>query len=262
MRTKAKVTAALLVVLVTALMTTAILAYFIYERTLSGLVTSRFEFVAKELKRKIEDGLDLGLPIGELENVNELLRQQISTDDALLDLTIQNAKGAVLFDTDSARIGITVDRRWLPDIEQSDQDSSRTYLTNSEIRVPLVNSFGKVVGGLVVTYSQAYYDKKRAQAIGSIVETTTIVLLVGSFIGLAGALVISSPVDREVVRLEASLRTILARVGARSDDHMSGARDLKSEVGRFEDKLLNAVTALEKVEAAVAASQSAPSGTR
>lgn len=84
MHTQTKILAALLMVTIIALTTTATLGYFIYERTLSGLVTSRFEYIATELKRKVETGLDLGLPMGELENVNELLRQEILTDNALL----------------------------------------------------------------------------------------------------------------------------------------------------------------------------------
>ena len=70
MNTQTKILAALLMVSIIALTTTATLGYFIYERTLSGLVLSRFEFIATELKRKVEAGLDLGLPLGELENIN------------------------------------------------------------------------------------------------------------------------------------------------------------------------------------------------
>ena len=66
MHTQTKILAALLMVSIVALTTTATLGYFMYERTLSGLVTSRFVFVATELKRKVEAGLDLGLPLGEL----------------------------------------------------------------------------------------------------------------------------------------------------------------------------------------------------
>ncbi|MFO1113115.1 MAG: hypothetical protein U1E35_04345 [Rhodospirillales bacterium] len=42
MNTQTKILAALLMVSIIALTTTATLGYFIYERTLSGLVLSRF----------------------------------------------------------------------------------------------------------------------------------------------------------------------------------------------------------------------------
>ena len=119
MNTQTKIAGALLLVLIAALTTTATLGYFIYERTLAGLVSSRFEFIARELGGKIEAGLDLGLPLGELENMNELLRQQLLTDDALVGLTIKNAKGVVLFDTDPSRIGSKAPEPWLESLDQA-----------------------------------------------------------------------------------------------------------------------------------------------
>ena len=150
MSTQTKILAALLMVSMIALTTTATLGYFIYERTLSGLVTSRFEFIATELKRKVEAGLDLGLPLGELENVNDLLRQEILTDDALVRLSIENARGIILFDTDTSRIGTKSSLPWLDSSAQAGPESSDMLVREIQIGIPLVNSFGKVVGGLLV----------------------------------------------------------------------------------------------------------------
>jgi sensor histidine kinase regulating citrate/malate metabolism len=186
--TQMKIVAALLMVSIIALTTTATLAYFIYERTLSGLVLSRFEFIATELKRKVEAGLDLGLPLGELENVNDLLRQEISTDKALVRLSIENARGITVFDTDTSRIGT---KSSLNSPVQAEPKGSDVLVREPQIRVPLVNSFGKVVGGLLVEYSKDYYDSKRARTIRNVAEATLIVLLLSGFIGTCGVLVIS-----------------------------------------------------------------------
>lgn len=257
MNTQTKIAAALLLVLVTALTTTATLGYFIYERTLSTLVTSRFEFVARELERKVEAGLDLGLPLGELENVNALLRQERATDDALASMTIRSAKGVVVFDTDPSRIGTRADEPWLDAVIGPGVGTSDMYVGDAEIAVPLVNSFGKVVGGLRVAFSQSYYDDKRAATMRSLAELTLIALSASSFVGLCGVLTISRPLEAAVVRLRAGVRILLLRMGAAAPDG-PGHDDIDAEITAFEDGVLAAVTSLERAEVVHAAAGSPP----
>lgn len=249
MHTQTKILAALLMVTIIALTTTATLGYFIYERTLSGLVTSRFEYIATELKRKVETGLDLGLPMGELENVNELLRQEILTDNALLRLSIENARGIILFDTEAARIGTKSASAWLETLTQVGSQSSDVLVRDSEIGVPLVNSFGKIVGRLLVSYSKSYYDSKRAETIRNVAETVLIVLLLSGFVGSCGVLAISRRLDYAVMRLEAGLRSILVRIDLAPKEEAPLDIDVEAEIVTFERKILNVVTALERAEA-------------
>ena len=259
MNTQTKIAGALLLVLTAALSTTATLGYFIYERTLAGLVSSRFEFIAEELKGKIETGLDLGLPLGELETMTELLRQEILTDDALVGLTIKNAKGVILFDTDSSRIGVKAPEPWLESLDEARPKSGSIRVSDSQLGLPLVNSFDKVVGGLLVTHSESYYQNKRAATVREIGEITLIALLLSSFVGLCGVLTISRPLDSAVMRLEASLRTILLRAGLTAPGGSDG--DLEAAIVAFERNVLDAVIALEHAEADVARAQPAkPSG--
>lgn len=248
MNTQTKILAALLMVSIVALATTATLGYFIYERTLSGLVMSRFEFIARELKRKVEAGLDLGLPLGELDNVNDLLSQEIATDNALVRLSVENARGIILFDTDAAHIGSRSSSDWLdPDVATA--KNSDVVVLESEIGVPLVNSFGKIVGGLLVDYSKDYYDGKRTETVRSVAATTLIVLLLGSFIGSCGVLAISRRLDYAVMRLEAGLRSLLARLDLLPAVETTPDTELEAEIASFERKVLDVVTALERAEA-------------
>ena len=248
MNTQMKIAGALLLVLIAALSTTATLGYFIYERTLAGLVGSRFEFIARELGSKIEAGLDLGLPLGELENMNELLRQEILTDDALVGLTIKNAKGVILFDTDPLRIGTKAPEPWLESLGEAGSNSGSIRVSDSQLGLPLVNSFDKVVGGLLVTYSKDYYQNKRVATVREISEITLIALLLSGFVGLCGVLTISRPLDYAVMRLEASVRTILLRTGLAAAATPADG-DLEAAIVTFERNVLDAVAALEHAEA-------------
>lgn len=256
--TQTKILVAMLLVLVTALTTTATLTYFIYDRTLSAQVSSRFEFVARELKRKIEAGLDLGLPLGQLDNVNEQLRQELITDDALVSLAIVSAKGVVLFDTERGNVGTTQTAPWLDALAVPGADTGQVLQEEGRLAVPLANSFGKVVGALQVSYSKAYYDKKRDETILDLAKVTVLVLLVGGCIGIAGVQFISRPLDRAVVRLEAALRAILVRIRGTAAP-LDADIELETEIVGFERSLFVAVSAVERAEVEIARAGS-PSG--
>ncbi|MBK8175649.1 MAG: hypothetical protein IPK66_10415 [Rhodospirillales bacterium] len=256
--TQPKIAAALLVVLLTALATTAVLTYFIYERTLQALVTSRFEFIAKEMKSKVEAGIDLGLPLGELENISALLRQQVKMDDALLSLSIVNSRDTILFDTDDRRIGSQEKAGWLAPVSQATASGEYVYHGESEIAVPIFNSFGKLSGALALHYSKAYYDSKRADVATRVAEITLITLLAASVLGTVGVLTITRRLDHAIVRLDATLRSILVRIGlapAASDS------EFDNRITAFEQNVLVAVAALERAETAASGVETAASPT-
>ena len=120
---------------------------------------------------------------------------------------------------------------------------------DSEIGVPLVNSFGKIVGRLLVSYSKSYYDSKRAETIRNVAKTVLIVLLLSGFLGSCGVLAISRRLDYAVMRLEAGLRSILVRIDLAPKEEAPLDTDVEAEIVTFERKILNVVTALERAEA-------------
>lgn len=207
----AKIAAALVLVLITAVTTTAVLAYFIYERTLSNLVNSRFEFIAKELRGQVQAGLDLGLPLGELENIRTLLRQHLGSDHALVSLSIVSARGVTLFDTEDGRIGKRVAVDWL-DPRGKHVVEEPIVLNRDQIGLPLLTNYGKVVGGILLTVSHTYYAEKRLLTAQRLIVATAIVLVVGGIVGVLGVLVISQPFDHAISDFEADVRALLFRI--------------------------------------------------
>lgn len=214
MRTRtiiAKISAALIVVLVTAVTTTAVLAYFIYERTQSKIVNSRFSFIAMELKNQIEAGLDLGLPLGELENVKALLHQHLASDHALVSLSIINARGMVLFDTEEARVGKYAEVKWL---KQGVHSSSETpvFVNKTNILVPLSTNYGKFVGNLVLRISNRYYETKQDQIIATLASVTIVIIIACAIISVIGVVIISQPFHRSFRNVERELQSAILSV--------------------------------------------------
>lgn len=243
-----KIAAALLMVLTTAVMTTAILAFFIYERTLSGVVQSRFQFIAVELKKQIESGLDLGLPLGELENMNALLRRHLSSDDALVSLCIVNAKGVVLFDTKPEHTGRQIPVPWLQSSGPNPRETAIALDKNS-LALPILTNYGKVVGGLVLTYSQDLYTEKKSRTARELAESTFIVLLISGAVGFFGVFAIGQPLEFAVVRLETRLRSVLLRIrGGAAPIDLDADSDGENEIIAFERNVVTAIHVLDRME--------------
>ena len=126
---------------------------------------------------------------------------------------------------------------------------------DTEIGVAIVNSFGKVVGGLLVTYSKAYYDEKRARTVQNLAEATVLMLLLASLVGLCGVLAITRPLEHTLIRLEASLNGMFMRTGLAS--RIAPAEgELEREIADFESNMLTAIVSVERAHAELAAGTS------
>jgi len=245
--TRMSIAAAMLLVLLVALTTTTVLGYLIYERTLSGLVTSRFEFIAKEFKSKLEAGIDLGLPLGQLENIDEYLHQEMTRDDSLVAISIVSTDGRVLFDTQSERVGKQTQDAWVQDLLQEDLTPDEVYFGESAIGLPLFTSFGKVVGVLQVSYSGAFYDDKRLGVGEELVLVVFIVLLAAGAIGIVGVLAISRPLASSLARLRAGLEALRHHVSLASPGEVPLPADLQHD-SEIERDLLEAIISIERAE--------------
>lgn len=240
-----KIAAALIAVLVLAVSSTAILAYFVYERTIADLANSRFAYIAGELKNKVESGLDLGLPLGELENIRMLLHQHLGNDRALVSICIVSSRGVILFDTEDDRVGKRIAIDWLEPFAKS-RTADPVVLDQQQIGLPLLTNYGKVVGGLLLTVSRTYYADKRRRTAQHLTVATLTVLLCASIIGALGVVIVSQPFDRTLSRIEDELRALLHRVSAAGEpsqvDRASG-----DVVPTFENDLITLASTIEQL---------------
>jgi hypothetical protein len=243
------IAAALLVVLLVALVTTTVLGYFIYERTLSGLLTSRFAFIAQEIKGKVEAGIDLGLPLGQLENVDDLLRLEMGNDASLVAISIVNTGGSVLFDTRGERLHAPAPApsAWALDLARKPLIPEKVYQHGAEIALPLFTSFGKMVGVLVVSYSGAFYDDKRISVAHDLISVTALVMAIAGFIAVAGVRLITRPMDKAVARLGAGLDALRHRLGLSRPDEPAPVAEAAHD-SDIERALIGAIVTLERAE--------------
>lgn len=248
--TRMTIALAMLVVLLAAVTTTTVLGYLIYERTLSGLVSSRFEFIAKEFKSKLEAGIDLGLPLDQLENIDEFLHQEMMKDDSLVAISIVNTNGLILFDTRAGHAGKPSRNAWVQTLLREKLTPDQVYFGESSIGLPLFTSFGKTVGVLMVSYSGAFYDDKRMNVGKDLVVVISVVLLAAGLLGIVGVLVISRPLASSLARLSAGLDVLRHQVGLGSPGESPPPEDPLQD-SEIERDLLEAISSIEHAEQVV-----------
>jgi hypothetical protein len=251
-----KIGAAIVGVVVLALLVTATLSFLVYERTLAGLLLSRFELVAGELRREIEASLDLGLPLGELDNVALLLAARKASDPQITGITIVDGRGTVLFDTDPAAIGRPVGAAVLAAVEAQPRAGDAAAAAHGPgasdgpvepftVARPVVTSFGKLAGGVIIRYNSAYQKAKREAMLGRLGLLLALALASSAFVALAGILMLTERLAYVHTRLETSVRLMLRRIGRPLPDDdlppelahsfLALERDLDTTIARLVD---------------------------
>ena len=217
-RLRLKIGGALLAVLVLAMLVTATLSYLVYERTLSGLLVSRFDLIASELRGEIEASVDLGLPLGELDNVEQLMAKRKATDEQIVGITIFDARGQIVFDSDRTARGGRVAADWLQAVGAVPQGQMARAVERYSVATPLVNSFGKLTGGVIIRYSDAYLKAKLQAMLERLGEILLLAFAVSAFVATTGVLILTERLAYVYTRLETSVRLLSRRIGRPLDE--------------------------------------------
>ena len=90
-----------------------VLSAHMFERTLSDFLNSRFEFELNDLRQRIETQVDLGIELGELQNVPSELEAYMHADNQILTIEVFDETGTVLFSTDPSFVGDLVTEEWV-----------------------------------------------------------------------------------------------------------------------------------------------------
>lgn len=175
-----KVSATLIAILLFTMMVTALVGYDRFADEMSSLVRSRYSFVAFTIKKKVEDSLNLGFALRQLRQVQDTLELEKVRDDQILGLQVFDARGEVLFDSDRGQIGSTVPESWVAALAQAGgQPFAPADADANVVALPLVNTLGKLEGGVVLLYPAGYVERE----LGPVLMRLTIemVALVGAF---------------------------------------------------------------------------------
>lgn len=186
-------------------MVTNFLNYYKYQSTLRELVESRFIVVGLDIKHSIEGSVNLGIPLSQTENTQEILNRVKAADEQILSVevfAISGADGNRLFGTDAEGIGKKVPESWVNGAES--KDSNTWQFDEPEafgVGIALINSFNKRIGGIVVRYSRAYQQTKIEAMFQSLARTV---------LAFIGVYVFFRPISTTFSRMTASLSSLLS----------------------------------------------------
>jgi sensor histidine kinase regulating citrate/malate metabolism len=146
--------AAIITIMACCLGLISFLNYCNFEKDLYSFVRSRFLVVSRDLKNTVEYGLNLGLGLSELKNIQQLVVETRERDTDIADLMVLDQQGTILFHSDPTRVGRQAEAGWL---QQGllDRNTPALHTGNQVVQqtiLPLVNQFNIMVGSLVLSY--------------------------------------------------------------------------------------------------------------
>ncbi len=188
----AKAFAAIVLVLGFSLVLISLLNYFKYEKTFSGLQRSKFEVIARDLKAAAETGMNIGLPLPALKNMQDLIDRERHRDQQILSIDIFGMDGTVLYSTTPGRAGAKVSPKLLDALRHA---RGRVWELNDKdsflVGVPINNNFGRVSGGLTIRYAKSYFDGELLRIGRELAEYSAIVFAISVFAAALAVLLLT-----------------------------------------------------------------------
>jgi hypothetical protein len=144
--------------LMVAAVTVAVLALVamvgvgVIERAHRDLIDSRLEFVLTTLDGTIEASLDLGLPLGELREIEDLLERTLSAEPGIEAIEVFDATGVSRFGTDRGAANEPIPRAWVTAIRDNRSDPIWRAVDRGGLTIgaPILTDFGAVAGDVAI----------------------------------------------------------------------------------------------------------------
>lgn len=222
-------------VVVAAVGITAALNFAKFTEVTDALDESRYAFLAADLKSTLESSLDLGLPLNQIENAQEVVDRQRERYPEILAVEVFDSAGTVLYASGRARPDL-LSALGREDIVSASLDGDRVAATR------LVNPFGEAVGGVAIRVSAADAQARERAMLASLGTAVVTAAALGVAAAAAVAVLLLGGVRR---RLELEERIIAALV---ADGSSAGASGQAQAASPFHRAAVDALSELRDVE--------------
>jgi hypothetical protein len=194
---------------------TASLNFYKFQSTLEELLRSRFAFLLRDMRNTLETGIDLGLPLRNLDNVQELIRIQAARDPDILSIEIFDAQGTVLFSTDTSFLGDLVAASWLDHWHRATSEiwGLREADANT-LAITLEDNLGQVAGAIALRSSRRLENEILYRMGLRLATASAAVILLATAAGALVGFLILGPTRRRLLAMEAGTRGLLRQPSA------------------------------------------------
>lgn len=130
----------------------AVVGVGVVERAHRDLIDSRLEFVLTTLDGTIEASLDLGLPLGELREIEDLLERTLSAEPGIEAIEVFDATGVSRFGTDRGAANEPIPHAWVTAIRDNRSDPTWRVVDRGGLTIgaPILTDFGAVAGDVAI----------------------------------------------------------------------------------------------------------------
>lgn len=205
-----KISAAITALIAFVLGLAVLLNYAKFERAFGSLAESRLGFLVQDLRGTLEFGLDLGLDPTAMANTAAILAREAAKDSSILWIVVFDREGQVLYrqQSDSAEPAITaLPPGWASAIMRHPPTPvwRASEPETLVIGTPLINNFGRAVGGIALRYDRAFYDRELARLLSDLTWTAGLILIGASLLALGGVWLLFRGTARALERTRAGL---------------------------------------------------------
>ncbi len=228
------------------------LNFFNFQTTYSELVRSRFDVIAKDLKNTIEYNINLGLSLSEAKNLQEVLHDILSLDKDIAFIKIFNARGNILFDTDSAKIDTQVPEDWVAALNKTDPKGLSFSDPTGEtlvIGVPIEDNFKVLAGAFALGYTASVQNKAVFDMLGYLLKFLVAVLTCFSVLTFFFVHLLSKGFTRHLEEITGFLDTLCRDESPAFENQTTPAGHIFStELGNFKETTCRALSEIREIQ--------------
>ncbi len=186
-------------ILILGIVTTSALSVHKFGQTFSQLLTSRFEFVTSEIRNDVENQMDLGLVLENLE-ITEILEAYALDDRQILSIEVFDEFGMVLYSSDSSSVGDLVPEEWISTWRLNFNNASWSTQDHDAVVVgtSIRNNLGQNVGSLVLRYSREFLDQRIGEQARRLFAVNSVAAGISIIIAFLGAMFLLNRTCREL----------------------------------------------------------------
>lgn len=224
------------------------LNYSNYRKNHHELSQSRYLVLANDIRRAIEQSLNLGLPLGQLTQAQQLLDDVLRREKQVAYIHVYNDQGGIAFSTDATQAGKAGGQPWVDRLSSIKPDAYWQGAAASEylVAVPVVNNFNAKVGLVLIAYARQPIDLQTAAMRDHLVMDTLGVAVLSLLILVVGIRLVMRTVEPDIAQVELALDRFLADPQATQDDAKVSNQDLRRGLAEFEQAGREALSAIDE----------------
>jgi len=237
---RVRISLMIILILAFALLLNTFLNFSNFEKNYNSIIYSRFFVIAKDLQNTAEYGLNLGLSLPELENIQEIINGVVKEQKDIVFIRLFNDRGTVIFDTDQSGRNRSVPNGWIEKLADMDTESmSKSAYKNAQVvLLPLMNTFNIKAGALALGFSKSHITIPVKEMLLYLFRYFVILAAVFAAITLAGVSFFSKNVVRD-------FSIMLSALNGHSDGRSAPMTDTQMQIVEFREKSQEALRKIE-----------------